>query len=266
MSQYFLSLIVNKSLTIYFSMPKHDQKNSVQRAKQALWPTYILTLFLGTLLIAWHSLSFVDFGYSKAYQWLSIQEHIQRFAPTNQYRKHFETTTKDEHLQLFSEIVDSIQQSGEGLKNIRYQYKGKSIPLLHRAEVIHLEDVAILIDTLYPIGVLMILISILLIILIHQLKPPSPSLFQATSGLGVLLIICAATLVIAGPKDVFYWLHTQIFPEGHQWFFYYQESLMTTLMKAPDLFGLMAAFVGIWTLVLYGVFLGGSLYIQRQRT
>jgi len=245
---------------------KHDQKNNRHRAKQCLWPTYILTLFLGTLLIAWHSLTFVDFGYAKAYQWLSIQEHIQRFAPTNQYRKHFETTTKDEHLQLFSEIVDSIQQSGEGLTHIRYQYKGKTIPLLHRAEVIHLEDVAILIDTLYPVGVLMILISILLILLIHQLKLPPPPLLQATSGLGILLIISAATLIIVGPKDVFYWLHTQIFPEGHQWFFYYQESLMTTLMKAPDLFGLMAVFIGIWTLILYGVLLGGSLYIQGKRT
>ena len=249
-----------------FSMPKHDQKNNKQRIKQLLWPTYILTLFLSTLLIAWHSLTFVDFGYSKAYQWLSIQEHIQRFAPTNKYRKHFETTTKEEHLQLFSDIVDSIQQSGEGLKQIRYQYKNKTIPLLHRAEVIHLEDVAILIDTLYPIGILMVLISILLILLIHQLKLPPPSLLQATSGLGTLLIIGAATLIFVGPKDVFYWLHTQIFPEGHQWFFYYQESLMTTLMKAPDLFGLMAAFIGIWTLILYGVLLGGSLYIQGKRT
>lgn len=255
-----------KTKTPSTNNPRSDQKTNKIRATQLLWPTYILTLFLGTLLIAWHSLAFVDFGYSKAYQWLSIQSHIQRFAPTNKYREHFETTSKDEHLQLFSEIVDSIQQSGEGLTQIRYQYNGKTIPLLHRAEVIHLEDVAILIDTLYPVGVLMILISLLLIILIHQLKPPPPSLFQATSGLGVLIIISAATLIIVGPKEVFYWLHIQIFPEGHQWFFYYQESLMTTLMKAPDLFGLMAAFIGIWTLILYGTLLGGSLYIQGKRS
>ncbi len=252
-----------KSTLLYRT--KNNQKNNKPGLKKLLWPTYILTLFLSTLLIAWHSLTFVDFGYSKAYQWLSIQEHIQRFAPSNQYRKHFETTTKDEHLQLFSEIVDSIQQSGEGLAHIRYQYKGKTIPLLHRAEVVHLEDVAILIDTLYPVGVLMILISILLILLIHLLKLPPPPLLQAISGLGILLIISAATMIIVGPKDIFYWLHTQIFPEGHQWFFYYQESLMTTLMKAPDLFGLMAAFIGIWTLILYGVLLGGSLYGQGKR-
>lgn len=234
--------------------------------KRLLWPTYIVTLLLATLLIAWHSLATVDFGYSKAYQWLSIQDHIQRFAPTNRYRKHFEYTSKEDHHQLFSEIVDSIQQSGKGLADIRYPYNGKQIPLLHRAEVIHLEDVAILIDTLYPVGVLMVLISILLMIIIYLLKLPPPSLLQATSGLGILLGVIAIALVIVGPKELFYWLHVQIFPEGHQWFFYYQESLMTTLMKAPDLFGVMAAFIGVWALTLYGLLLGASLYIQGKHT
>jgi hypothetical protein len=48
-------------------------------------------------------------------------------------------------------------------------------------------------------------------------------------------------LVLFGPVNVFYKLHTWIFPADHQWFFYYQESLMTTLMKAPDIFGGIAA-------------------------
>ena len=232
--------------------------------KQSLWSIYVVTLFLGALLIAWHSLAVIDFGYSKAYSWISIQEHIHRYAPINQYRKHFETTSKEEHLRLFSEIVDSIQHGGEGLENIRYSYNEKSITLLHQAEVIHLKDVANLIDTLYPIGVLMILISLLLLIVIRQLKLPPPSILQAISGVGVLLTILTLTLIVVGPTELFYWLHTQIFPEGHQWFFYYQESLMTTLMKAPDLFGLMALFIGTWGLIIYGVLLGASIYAQKK--
>jgi len=237
------------------------QKNKIIKR---LWPIYVITLFLSTLLISWHSLATVDFGYSKAYQWLSIPDHIQRFAPTNRNRKYFETTNQEDHLRLFSEIVDSIQDGGKGLADIRYQYKDQSITLLHKAEVIHLEDVAVLIDTLYPVGILMILISMLLMFIIHKLKPPPPTFFQATAGIGVLLTGIVATLIIAGPKAVFYWLHVQVFPEGHQWFFYYQDSLMTTLMKAPDLFGLMGAYVSLLALILYGFLLGISLYSQKR--
>ncbi|MFN2223885.1 MAG: DUF1461 domain-containing protein, partial [Candidatus Promineifilaceae bacterium] len=42
-----------------------------------------------------------------------------------------------------------------------------------------------------------------------------------------------------------------ICPPGHQWFFYYQDSLMTTMMKAPVLFAGIAA---EWLVLTIAVF------------
>jgi hypothetical protein len=71
------------------------------------------------------------------------------------------------------------------------------------------------------------------------------------AGISILALSVIAILFIIGPRKSFHWIHTQIFPAGDQWFFYYQDSLMTTLMKAPDLFGFMGALLGIVTLLLY---------------
>ena len=246
----------------------------MQKSKttQYLWPTYVITLFLSSLLISWHTLATVDFGYSSAYKLLSIPEHIQQFAPINRNKKHFETTNKEEHHRLFSEIVVSIQDGGKGLADISYYYQSQPIPyqpqpipLLIQAEVLHLQDVANLIDTLYPVGIGMILISLLLIALIRHFKLPAPSLFQATASIRILLLALAATLIIFGPEEVFNWFHIQVFPEGHQWFFYFQESLMATLMKPPDLFAFMGAVVGVFALIIFTILLGGSLVWQKRQ-
>ena len=55
------------------------------------------------------------------------------------------------------------------------------------------------------------------------------------------IILLVAILSIWGFTEVFYYLHTVVFPENHQWFFYYRDSLMATLMKAPDIFSAIAA-------------------------
>jgi hypothetical protein len=43
-----------------------------------------------------------------------------------------------------------------------------------------------------------------------------------------------------------------VFPPGHAWFFYYEDSLMTTLMQAPHLFGFIAVAIGVLALALFG--------------
>jgi hypothetical protein len=75
-----------------------------------------------------------------------------------------------------------------------------------------------------------------------------------------MLTVCAAVLAVAviavlliGPKTVFYTLHTWVFPAGHAWFFYYQDSLMTTLMQAPNLFAGIAAEVLLLTVTLFAL-------------
>jgi len=50
--------------------------------------------------------------------------------------------------------------------------------------------------------------------------------------MAVLLVL---SLVI-GVENLFYGLHTIVFPDDHQWFFYYEDSLMSTLMQAPNIF------------------------------
>ena len=46
-------------------------------------------------------------------------------------------------------------------------------------------------------------------------------------------------------------MHEWVFPAEHQWFFYYQESLMTVLMKAPDLFGAIAILIAVLGIGFY---------------
>lgn len=227
----------------------------------ALWPLYALTLLISATLIAWHLLAKLDFAYPQAYKLLEIDKHISRFAPQNRYRKQFELTSQDERFQLFSEIVTSIQNNGKGLATITYSHAGKRSTLLREVEVVHLQAVANLVNRFYWLGTVSIVVSLILFALIRRIKPPRPKLKPVMAGIFSLALSGIAILFIVGPKNSFLWFHTLIFPEGHQWHFYYQDSLMTTLMKAPDLFGFMGALLGIVTLLLYLCLLYVSLKV-----
>ncbi|MCA1791191.1 MAG: hypothetical protein LC667_15470, partial [Thioalkalivibrio sp.] len=68
---------------------------------------------------------------------------------------------------------------------------------------------------------------------------------------------------LMGPQEVFDGLHEWIFASGHTWFFYYEDSLMTTVMKAPDIF---AAIVSTWLvlhLILFGLLLAGLRHFSN---
>lgn len=229
--------------------------------KITLWPLYILTSLISAALIAWHLLAQIDFAYPVGYKLLEIDRHIAKFAPQNRYRKQFELTTEDEHFQLFSEILSSIQNDGKGLATIRYSHNGNGSPLLRKAEVIHLERVAKLVNLFYWLGMMSIVMSIILFLLIKRLKPERLKLKQVLAGILVVFASVGVVLFIVGPKNAFHWLHTQIFPAGDQWFFYYQDSLMTTLLKAPDLFGFMGALLVIATLLIYSCILYLSMKV-----
>ncbi|MFB0999964.1 MAG: hypothetical protein QMC13_06995, partial [Colwellia sp.] len=71
---------------------------------------------------------------------------------------------------------------------------------------------------------------------VYRFKQPKPlkkEQFIAVIIPGIVLLLMFS---IFGFTEIFYYLHTVVFPDDHQWFFYYQESLMSSLMKAPDLF------------------------------
>ena len=98
------------------------------------------------------------------------------------------------------------------------------------------------VDLLRPVG--WVACTLLLIgslaICRWRLAPPWRVWLPSLAGLALL---SAGLLWGVGAEPLFYQLHHWWFPAGHQWFFYYEESLMSMMMKAPDLFGAIAA---IW--------------------
>ncbi len=215
---------------------------------------FLLTLscLITAFWISWHALAQVNFGYSMGYDLLDMA-HIQRFGPTNQYRHGFEQTSRHQHMTLFAEIVDAIQHGGKGLGDIRYFAGNHSDRLLRKPEVVHLQDVANLITLFNQVAMASVVLLVMLVLLYRRLGWQPPTAKRILLGSAITLAVAGLFLLIVGPTQTFYWLHTKVFPDDHQWFFYYQESLMTTLMKAPDLFGFIAALWGLAALVLFGL-------------
>ena len=218
-----------------------------------LWLTLIISLWF-----SWQLLSKIDFGYPFWYQYGGIKNHIETYAPQNRYKLHFETTDDAQRQNLFHQIAQAVQlpppQAQKQLKNLYYTpANGQKIPLLTAPEIQHLIDVSQLIQKLNAIGQSLALIWIGLTLWRLLKKHPFPNgkttLWTFLIGLGSLLAI----LALLGPTQVFYQLHHWLFPPEHPWFFYYQESLMTTLMAAPLLFGQITLLLLITSLGLLGL-------------
>jgi hypothetical protein len=224
-----------------------------------LWPLFFTCQLIALALVSWHLLAQWHFAYPLGYQLLDLDKNIAEFAPLNRYKDDFELTTPEEHWRLFGEISYAVQASGAGLRDISYRLKnGETTALMHDAEIIHLQDVANLIDRFYLAGSISLLVWIGLIVFVYQQKLKIPPIKKILLGFLVGFIAIAVTVLAIGPTAVFYWFHVQIFPDGHQWFFYYQDSLMTTLMKAPDIFAfiallLLALLITLWCTSLYGI-------------
>lgn len=216
-------------------------------------PLFSLSALLTALFISWYLLASLNFGYSALYEWMNIDEHISHYGPQNRYRSSFETTTKNEHVRLFEQITIAIHNKGTGLAEIQYlnEQNQPIDTLLREPEVIHLQDVANLIEVVDALGLLAV--AILLTISSYMLlsKQTLPNIKQQTIAVVSVSLLLALVVVIIGPVTVFYELHEWVFPENHQWFFYYQESLMTILMKAPDLFGYIAVLIVLLGLVIF---------------
>jgi len=189
-----------------------------------------------------------DFFYSILHDSTGIDKHIQRFAPSNRFnRLEFEKTTKAERVALFHGVVEAIHNAGKGLNELSYTQKStkKEIKLFTDAEVIHLKDVAILLDKMKPLSVLAMMFWLLLVvwIMLKRIKLPSAKKFVS---LGVILLVAIGLVLSLGPEKVFNQLHIWAFPDNHQWFFYYEDSLMSTMMMAPYLFAYIST---IWLLL-----------------
>jgi hypothetical protein len=221
------------------------------------WPLFFICQLLALSLLSWHALAQIDFAYPTAYQLLRLDETIATYAPQNLYKRDFETTSAPQHWQLFAQIVDAVQSGGRGLAEIHYpDRRGQPTALLTEKEIVHLQDVAHLIDRFYAVAASALLLWLGLVLLACRQRWPLPPLPKVLAGFACGLTLVGLIVLGIGPQKIFYWLHTVVFPAEHQWFFYYYESLMTTLMKAPDLFAFIAALllgllVACWCLAIY---------------
>jgi len=105
-------------------------------------------LFLFAFFLAWQISAYSNFLYSTWYEVLDLEQTILKYAPENKYKHGFENTDKKQHVKLFSGIVDAIQHDGSGLEKLRYKDSkvNKSETLLTEAEIVHLQDVANLVN------------------------------------------------------------------------------------------------------------------------
>ena len=212
---------------------------------------------IASLYLSWRTLAALDFLYPWLYEQAEIGAHIDQFGPQNRYRSGFEQSTREERLALFAAIAEAVRNQGRGLESLAYHdARGKRLGLLLRPpEVVHLHDVARLVHWLETAGLLALAVLFFHLVLMRRTRVAAPG---ALRSLAITFSVMAAVAVIVlaiGPVEVFYALHRWIFPPDHQWFFFYQDSLMSTLMKAPDLFGYIAvALAGLAVLYLWVIF------------
>lgn len=232
-----------------------------RRGRGHLW-LLLPAAVLAALWISWRCLAAVDFLYPVFYEVLAIDQHIARFGPQNRYKTGFETTSRAEHIRLFGAVVDSVHDSGRGLATLEYRdADGRGIDrLLREPEVAHLEDVARLVDRIRPAGWLAVAWSAVHLVLVRWLAWPVPPLRRLLVASLAAVGVMALVVLAAGPKAIFYRLHDLVFPPENPWFFYYQDSLMSTMMKAPDLFGAIAVALLLCALVLYT----GVLFVAHR--
>jgi len=189
--------------------------------------------------------------YPAFYNQLNIEQTIQQFGPQNRYKEEFENTNPTQHAHYFSQITAAINNHGEGLNEITYSVRGNEVPLLREAEIVHLQDVANLIDTLMRAAAVSTLVLCLTLIYLFKRRRRPPNAINQLSVLLTVMILITLGMALIGFERVFYWLHEVIFPANHQWFFYYQDSLMSTMMQAPNLFGPIALLLILLNLSIF---------------
>jgi lipoprotein signal peptidase len=199
-----------------------------------------LSLLITCVYVSWQILSQVNFLYGSIYQHNNLEAHINEFAPLNRNNKEsFARTTNEERIRVFNDIAYEINSDGEGLSKISYTYPGSEAPtiFLIDEEKDHLLDVANLVAKLKPIGAA---VATLLIIFYgvcwyykvsqyRYLWRPAGVISSLLKILSITALLVGMTYVI-GPQKTFYLLHEWAFSDKAQWYFYFEDSLMTTLM------------------------------------
>ncbi len=221
------------------------------------WSIFFISLFISTLFCSWLVSAQQDFFYPFWYQQLAIDSTIAKYGPQNRNIDGFENTTRGERIRLFAAINTAVHNRGSDLSTLKfYDPKTQQVKtFLTAAEIQHLNDVARLITTAMQFG--FTAVGLMLATLGFSLwrKEPRPSLRRFHLYGLIVFGASIATVLAVGAEKVFYQFHIWVFPPGHPWFFYYQDSLMSTSMQAPNLFGAIAVQLMLFTLGFYGLVL-----------
>lgn len=213
--------------------------------KLSLSLAFGILIFLISLALAWGGMLKFNFFYGVWHDYGGIKEGIEKYGPKNRYKNGFADTTKAQREHLFRQIATAIHEGGKGLENISYNSPSSQgdQKLLRRPEIVHLQDVANLLDLLVKLVALVAFNWLVLAGVYLRRFASLPRISEQISGVASLLALMALVLIFAGAENVFNTLHVWVFPDDHQWHFYYQESLMSTMMLAPVLFAWIA---GAW--------------------
>lgn len=214
-------------------------------ARMTVWLVAVVGTGLASLVIVWDAGRVVDYGYRGWHSVLDIDALVADYAPRNA-RSGFETTTVDERARLFGEIVQAIHSPHSILPDAGdprlldlnyYSPEGQVLGrFLTHAEIVHLEDVRRLVQTLRPVGYAGGLSALIAVMIIRVWRLQRPRLVYIGLVFVALIASQVVTVLAVGPVRVFYTLHEWVFPPEHQWYFPYAESLMTTAMHAPHIF------------------------------
>ncbi len=227
----------------------------------------LLTLILA-LSLSWLVLGQMNFLYGLFHDRAGIGAGIDHYGPKNRYKPGFGETSREQRIQLFAEINRAVHNGGEGLNDIFYQTRSSEgrQRLLREPEVVHLQDVADLIDLLKVVVLASLVAWFALVVMARYMPSCKVSWRRQLVGLAGVIAVSSITLMIFGPKNVFNQLHIWIFPKEHQWFFYYQDSLMSTLMLAPQLFGWIAiAMAALAVIFFFSLSLLAAAVLQRTQ-
>jgi hypothetical protein len=236
--------------------------HSVQAQSASVWLLFVIASLWLAVSLSWWVYARFDYGYSFWYDQLAIGAHIQRYVPKHPDKADFAQLPKEQHVEAFRQIRLAVHDGGTGLAQIRYPGAKGDKALLDAAEVQHLRDVAHLLDraalAFWPVLVLWAGLAWYL-----GRRPLPPWRFRAAALAGLAMLVLV-TFAVVGAKQIFYTLHVWLFPPENQWFFYWELSLMSAMMKAPYLFGGIAAVLatagGLLAFFLYSGALKG---VQR---
>lgn len=207
----------------------------------------VVTLLI-CLMISWYMLSGSNFLFSQLYEYNGIEAQVDKYGPQNRNRDNFETTTKDERVKIFGQIVHAVNNNGIGLEEITYQAPSGEIidTFLTKPEIDHLKDVSGIISKISKICRYLTASLFILIIFCWIRKVRNSvsiwkpfSLIISTFVILFLILFCYCAVIKVGPQRVFYILHEWFFSSLAPWHFYFQDSLMTTMLTEP-LFGSIA--------------------------